>query len=122
MSPVPTVLVVEEEFLIALDIQRVLEMLELTHTVFARNLEEARAHAARWPQISLAIVDIRPNDPQTIATVHELMAAGIPVVLTSSDIAVRAGVPGLPGLSVIVKPLPEADLLAAVRQALSSRG
>lgn len=121
MSTVPTALVVEEEFLIALDIQRVLETMDVTHTLFARNGEEARSNVARWPEISFAILDVRPGDPQIIAVAQDLMAASVPVILTSSDVTLRAGIPGLPDVSLIVKPLPEAELIAAVRQAMTAR-
>ena len=51
-----TALVVEEEFLIALDVQRMLEALGVGLTLFARTPAEAEQLRARWPEIAIAIL------------------------------------------------------------------
>lgn len=121
MPAVPTVLVVEAEFLIALDIQRVLETLDVCQTLFARSADEARLSIESWPQLALAILDVRAGEHATFAVARELMSMGIPVILTSADIGLRAGVPDLPGVTVIVKPLQEAELVGAIGQALGAK-
>ena len=114
-----TVLIVEAEFLVALDIQHLLEDLAAGEMVFARAPREALAMAPRWPELALAIVEIGLDNADATLLVDQLCAAGVGVVLTSTDGA-RDGRTGGTGLPVIVKPASEADFRAAVARALET--
>ena len=82
-----TILIVEEEFLIALDIQGMLEALVAGQMLFARSTVEAHQSEPHWPSIDLAIVEIGA-DQTTVATLIEgLRAAGIAIILTTTDSA-----------------------------------
>lgn len=111
------VLIVEREFLIALDIQRMLEPLGAGQTLFARNTEEARQLGARWPELALAIVEIQIEDVSARALAAELAAASIPVIATSGDINMVRRIGTMP-LTVILKPIPEEQLASAVALAV----
>jgi CheY-like chemotaxis protein len=111
-------LIVEEEFLIALDIQRMLEGLGAGQTLFARNADEAHQLQAHWPDLALAIVETRSGDASSQHLHDKLTGAGIPVVLTSAETGLRSSVQG----HFVSKPIPEDDLVRAVQQALASRG
>lgn len=113
-----TVLVVEEEFLIALDLQRMLEALQAGPAMFARSTDEALGLRERWHQISLAIVELRPADEPGAELAAQLRAAAIPVVICTSDCSHRRGLPGLPGVPVVTKPILESDLEGAIAAAL----
>ncbi|MGV8831163.1 MAG: hypothetical protein ACOH2N_04235 [Devosia sp.] len=114
-----TILIVEEEFLIALDIQGMLEALVAGQMLFARSTVEAHQSEPHWPSIDLAIVEIGP-DEATLATLLEgLRAAGIAIILTTTDSALRKGHPAYPGAPVLVKPMVDAELRAAVTLALA---
>ena len=114
-----TVLIVETEFLIALDIQRVLELLGAGQTVFARNTIEALDAAPQWSGFGLALVELHHERDDDLALLQGLKQAGVPLVLLTADIAIRRGSPSLPGAPVVMKPFSEEDLVSAIRQALT---
>lgn len=115
-----TALVVEEEFLIALDVQRMLEALGVGQTLFARTPAEAEQLRARWPEIAIAIVEARMGDPVSAQLAQGLAAARIPIVLITGDLDVQHDFADRPDLPVVVKPVPEGALAEAVRQALAA--
>lgn len=110
-------LIVEAEFLIALDIQRMLESLGAGQTLFARDAAEAEQLRAHWPDIALAVIELRAGDAPSQQLHETLTGAGIPVVLTTADIGLQSSVAGL----FVTKPIPEDDLASAVQKALASR-
>lgn len=114
-------LVVEEEFLIALDIQRVLEEHNVGQCVFARSSQEALALRERWPEYSLAIVELRARQPANLELLRGLDAAGVRLIITTSDLSQRAGVLDLPEAPTLIKPFPEAELMSAINKALIER-
>ncbi|MGV8955413.1 MAG: hypothetical protein ACOH2M_30240, partial [Cypionkella sp.] len=115
-----TVLIVETEFLIALDIQRLLEALGVRQTVFARNTFEALDAASRWPGFTLALVEIHHERDEDLALLQGLDQAGIPFVLLTSELSLRRGSPDFPGVPIVMKPFLEEELVSAIRQALTN--
>jgi CheY-like chemotaxis protein len=116
-----TILVVEAEFLIALDIQRMLEGLGAGQMLFARTAEEAHQLQSHWPTVGLAIVEVQPEQPQTIALLQSLRHHDVTIVLSSADSAMRRGHPEFPDIPMLVKPMADDDLANAIRQALSNQ-
>lgn len=112
-------LIVEEEFLIALDIQRMLEGMGAGQTLFARNADEARQLGAHWNDLSLAIVELRADDRGNHQLSAEIAAAGIALVVTTGDIGLRRQ--STKDAPLVMKPFPEETLASAVRQALAAR-
>ena len=116
-----TALVVEEEFLIALDIQRMLETLGVGETLFASSAAEAEALVARWPELGVAVVEIHGRNPAAMLLVDRLRQANIPTVLITADVSLNQGAPAFPDLVVLSKPIPEEAMASAVRQAFAAR-
>lgn len=116
-----TILVVEAEFLIALDLQRMLEGLDAGQMLFARSSDEARELEPHWPSLALAIVEVRPDQPHATALLRGLQVASIPVVISTADNAIRHGHPEFPGVPVLLKPVAEEDLAPALHTALQPR-
>jgi len=112
------VLIVEAEFLIALDLQRMLEALGAGQVLFARNVEEARKLEAHWPDMALAIVERRKDDDDTAGLLLELGRAGLALVQMTSNFGLRHDTGHGP---VVVKPIPEDALASAVAEALASK-
>jgi two-component system, response regulator PdtaR len=113
-------LIVEEEFLIALDIQRVLEGANAETTVFARNFKEAAALEGRFGEFDLAIVTA-PRPGTGDQKVAELLAKSGPgMVICSAANIVTTGTP-LEGAETVYKPFSDDQLLAACRRALDKR-
>lgn len=115
-----TALVVEGEFLIALDIQRMLETLGVEQTLFARTPAEAEQLRAQWTGLSVAIVELRSDDAATRRFATELDAAGVAVVLVSVDLDAQHGIAELPGMPVVLKPISEEAMTSAIEQALAT--
>ena len=113
-----TILIVETEFLIALDIQRCLETLGASQTVFARDVMEALDAAPRWPSFSLALVEVHRERDEDIALLLGLQQAGVRLVLLTTDVQLRHGLPGF-AAPTIVMPFLEEDLVSAIEQALT---
>lgn len=112
-------LIVEEEFLIALDIQRMLEAMGAGQTILARNVAEARQLRHVWPELKLAVVELRQGDADGQRFAQELAEAGIPLVVTTGDFGLSRQMNGK--VPVILKPLPEEALASAVGEALAAR-
>jgi len=113
------VLVIEKEFLIALDIQRMLETLEAGEIVLARNFADAAQLEHHWPRIKLAIVEVTLDPQPACALVERLLANGIAVVLASGDTTLLARVELLASLPKVSKPMAENDLIQAIGQAMA---
>jgi len=119
MSAEQAFLIVETEFLIALDIQRVLEGVEARQCVLATSPAEARSMAGDIRTFALALLDFRSGDSHTLALARDLVTAGVPLVLLVSEVGLRHGVRELPHAPVVIKPFLEEDLASAVRRALA---
>ncbi|RUT34894.1 response regulator [Arsenicitalea aurantiaca] len=111
-----SVLIIEQEFLIALDIQRILEQAETGRTVFARSLEEAARLEGEWSAFDIAIIDTPHDDMDAHAMADALRSRGVGVVVSTGDLALRRRLS--PEVPVVVKPFNEADLLGACARAL----
>ena len=104
------VLILEEETLLALDIEYVLAdrgPLEVTHY---RTISEAAPRLAVLPRFSLAIVEARLGASEVVAFTKHLAQAGIPIVVMSAD---RRSMELFPHAEPLEKPFDAAGLLAA---------
>ncbi len=113
-------LVLDDEFLIALDIEQILEAAGAASVACVGTADEAMAALAE-KHIDLAVLDIKLSDAagnsMTIAAVLSERQIGF-VFLTGmrgDDAQVRA----FPGVPVVEKPYQEPVLLEALRRALS---
>lgn len=113
-----TILIVETEVLIALDIQRILTEHNAGKVVFARSSQEAMGQQSFWPGLGLAIVELRHLDSASVELASNLIASGVSCVMTSADLHLRNGVPELEKAPVLQKPFTEEDLLNAIRTAM----
>jgi len=115
-----TVLIVESQFLIALDIQRCLEGFGAAQTVFARNTVEALDAMDRWPGFTLALVEIHHEHDEDAALLRGLREAGVKLIVLTADATARRSVSTLPAAPVVMKPFLEDDLASAIQKALAS--
>lgn len=113
-------LIIEEQFLIALDIQRIVEGARARSTVFARNFNEAAALGDRFGEFDLAIVT-PPRLGTADTLVAQRLAAAIPaIVVCTADRFDPTGTP-FAGAQIVSKPFFEEDLLEACRRALARK-
>lgn len=116
-----SILIVENEVLIALDIQRILSEHNAGEVVFARTSQEIVDQQAFWPTLGLAIIELRHHDPTGEQLARSLLAAGIACVMMSADVDLRKGVPGLSEVAMLMKPFTEEELVGAIRGALNRK-
>ena len=113
-------LIVEEEFLIALEIQRVLEGTNAQQPVFARNFDEVATLTDRLAEFDLAIVTPPRLGTADHAVFEKLVTAGLAVVICSA-VPERLAKTGLTTGEFVSKPFSDTELLAACRRALARR-
>ncbi len=107
-----TVLIVEDEFLIAVDVQRIVEDAGAAHVILANSTAKARELLHTAARIDICILDLKLGEEDALPLTAELTELGIPfVVATGFD---RKGT--LDGLIVVQKPYHDADVLRALRQ------
>jgi CheY-like chemotaxis protein len=109
------VLVVETQFIIALGIQDLLETRLSAQVILAADPDEAHDRAAEWSSAALAIIELERNRPDLVELARQISQSGIPVLGLSADAVLAAGVPELPGTPVLIKPVPDEDLAAAIK-------
>lgn len=113
-------LIIEDEFLIALEIQRIVEGANASQTVLARDFREAQELAGRFGEFDLAIINPpEPASPETEIAAR-LATAGPAIVICTAGPVGLDGTP-LEGVEVVRKPFADGDLLAACRRALAMR-
>lgn len=114
-----SVLIIEDEFLIAVEAQRIVEEAGAARAVLANSVDEARRRLAADMPIDLAVLDIRLGDEDGAILVQELVSKGIPFII-ASGFALR-GKSAPAGSSIILtKPYRDAELVAAILSALAA--
>jgi CheY-like chemotaxis protein len=107
-------LVLDDEFLIALDIQQVLEQAGATEVVCAGNVVEALAaiHAERF---DLAVLDLRlGRDGTSLPAAEALAAAGTPFIFLTGMRTDAEEARAYPDAPVVEKPYDSPTLLEAI--------
>jgi DNA-binding NtrC family response regulator len=112
-------LIVEDEFLIALDMQRTLEAAGAKETVLARTFDEAAALGETLSQFDLVILP-PPSEGDRHRLLDKVTSAGLAVVVCSGFRGARSGHP-FGDAEFLDKPFADEDLLAACERALTRR-
>lgn len=110
------VFILEPEFLVALDMQRILEGAHIATSLFARTIEEAHAFSERFAEFDLAILEMAEPTLSALALARQFLTAGAALVFTSPD-GQNPG-PVLQGPPIVRKPFSDDDLLTACVLAL----
>lgn len=113
-------LVLEDEFIIALDIQRIVEEAGARQSVLARTYEEVAELSSRYSDFDLAIVSVPRPATADAEIAGRLAAAGVALVVCTANPAALAGTP-LAGAQIVDKPFSDDELVAACARALQSR-
>jgi DNA-binding NtrC family response regulator len=104
-----TLLVVEDEFLIALDAQRILEDAGVETVLLANSIAEVRKLLTDGPRIDAAVLDLKLGEEDSSPLMEEFDQRQIPFLVTTGlDAAASAGVRILP------KPYRHAELVDAI--------
>ena len=114
-----TVLLVEDELLIALDLQLTMED-EGAEVVLADGVETGLATLGRreadgaLPHV--ALLDVRLGDGEVFPVADRLAAVGVPIVFHSGHAQGADLAAGYPGAAVLAKPAPSKRLIAALAE------
>jgi DNA-binding response OmpR family regulator len=113
-------LIVEDEFLIAIEMQRVLAAAGASETVLIRTLDEAATLGEALAGFDLVILPPpRTDQPQPVLA--RIAAAGAGIVVCSAFSGPRAGHP-LADAEFLDKPFADEELVAACERAMTRRG
>lgn len=115
-----TILIVDAEYLIALDIEQRLEGLGAGRAIIATSAASAMEHAAEWAGCALAIVEVEETLPGSIALVQTIRLAGTPVIGITADSRLSDGMARLAGVPILLKPLEENTLIQTARDLFAS--
>ena len=112
--------VVDDEFLIALDIQQILERAGAAHVVSVASAAEAVALLGREPKFDVAVLDVKLGDPERngLDVAVLLQTQGTPFVFLTGMRVDDVHAKIFPNAPVIEKPYDAAGLLRAVQHAL----
>ena len=111
------ILLVEEEFLVALDMQDILREAGVAEVETCRTTVEAMRLSERLGEYHLAIIEAQLGSPTAVEFARRLRAAGVAVVVSSAD---RTLSHLFPHAGMLEKPFDAAALLLACRAARES--
>lgn len=108
-----TILLVEDDFLIQLDLRTVLEEAEAM-VVTASSLAEALRLSA--DSFDAAVLDIRLPDGEVFPLAERLDAANVPLIFHSGNVEGEQLIARFPGAAALSKPVPETILVRTVQR------
>ena len=113
--------VLDDEFLIALDIQQILERAGASHVASVASAAEAIEVLGREPKFDLAVLDVKLGGPEqnSLDVAVLLQTQGVPFVFLTGMRIDDVHAKKLPNAPVIEKPYDATALLRAVQQALA---
>lgn len=103
-------LVIEEEYLIAADIEQALRSAGASEVTVFRNIAELHQHPVTIEGFDIAVVEAKLGQPEVISFAQDLLRAGVAVVVSSADRDIQTLFEGAIALD---KPFDTASLLAA---------
>ena len=112
--------VLDDEFLIALDIQQILERVGASHVASVASAAEAIALLGREPKFDVAVLDVKLGDQErnSLDVAALLQTQGTPFVFLTGVRVDDVHAKIFPNAPVIEKPYDAAGLLRAVQHAL----
>jgi len=113
-------LVVEDEFLILLDIQHILETAGAAHVATASRLSEAAAAVAR-ESFDAVLLDLKLDRETSTDFAKSLAAKKIPFLFMTGAPGEAKQAQEFDGVPVVGKPFDSATVLAALSRALAGR-
>jgi two-component system, response regulator PdtaR len=115
-------LVLDDEFLIALDIQQILELAGAKHVASVATASEALALVRREAKFDLAVLDVKlgGSEDNSVGVASELAKTGTPFVFLTGMRVDNVHARKFPQAPVIEKPYDALALLDAVQRALKN--
>lgn len=111
------ILVVDDEFMIALDLEMLLLEAGAAQVLTCASLAEG-LDAARTAPIDAAVLDVRLGAETSEPVAAALAARAVPFIFYSGQPLAEVMRRAYPGVRLIAKPAPEATLVLAMRETL----
>ena len=110
-------LVLDDEFIIALDIQQILEQAGATSVVCAGNATDALAAIERGPRFDFAVLDVKLSEPGECLKVADALAEqGTPFIFLTGMRGEAEHTRRFPRAPIVDKPFQAPALLAALQK------
>jgi len=117
----PTVLVVEDEFIIALDLSETVQ--DLGYRVEGPFVSQRNAFIAINRELpDLAILDVFTADGEVFPLADALTAAGVPIIFHSGHVSACEMQQRYPGAQAVSKPCPPDQLIGLLQIAFDRSG
>lgn len=117
------VLIVEDEYLIAMDLDELCRENGARDVRVVGNLDELGARAAESMDFDVALLDVMVGGAPTLEFARSLLLAGIPFVFTTAYSERDEIFREFPSVAVLAKPYLSSDVIEAVKAAAAlSRG
>lgn len=113
------VLVVEDEFLIALDVEQLCRDHGASHVMILRSLEDFEREGRAEFDFHVAIVDVMLSGRPTTAFARLLLERGIPFIFATGYSEQESIFEGFDGVPIVAKPYVGALLIQAVADAVA---
>lgn len=115
------VLILEDEILIALDLEQVCRDSGAEEVILARTLDEIDAEGPAGAAFDVAVLDLMVGGRSTIDFATDLFAKGIPFVFATSYGDAERLLAHLPGVQIVDKPFSSEALVGAIVNAMERR-
>jgi len=112
------ILVLEDEFLIAMDVEQLCRDHGAAEVSVLRRVEEAEAGQFETRRFDVAIVDLMLGGSSALPVAAKLRDRGVPLVFASGYPGLDQELSAFPGVKILAKPYLSADLVSAVAQAM----
>lgn len=113
------VLILEDEFLIAMDVEQLCRESGAEDVFIVRSLQELEG--GEMPDFDVAIVDLMLSGVSTLDFARQIYDRGVPFVFASGYSDLQEITEKFPGVSVVGKPYAGEDLIGAVTAAVTDR-
>ncbi|MGE0500848.1 MAG: response regulator [Rhizobiaceae bacterium] len=115
-----SVLVLEDEYLIAMDVEHLCLEHGAAHVNIIKDLDALDA-GDPLPPFDLAVLDLMLGDRSTLGFAADLQARGIPFVFATGYGDLDEHASQFPGVAVVAKPYSGIDLVSALANAWRAR-
>jgi DNA-binding response OmpR family regulator len=112
------ILVLEDEFLIAMDVEQLCRDHGAAEVSVLRRVEEAEAGQFETRRFDVAIVDLMLGGSSSLPLASKLRDHGVPLVFASGYPGLDQELSAFPGVQILAKPYLSGDLVSAVAQAM----
>jgi len=113
-------LILEDEYLIGLDLERIAEECGAQSVHLATTIVELQAWIGNHPKCDLAILELQAHGASSLAVAAILQRRGVPIVFTTAyERGADEGVPGFPGAPIVGKPYGKMQIVKAAMIALA---